>query len=311
MIMDIKIINPGPLTTVQDSGRFGYMNSGFSSSGALDLRSMILANIIVGNKRDEAVLEMTLLGITAKFNTDNVIALTGADMNPKINDTPIPMYESVKILKGDILSLGFAKTGCRSYIAFSGGLNIEPFMGSKSVNLKCNVGGGFGRKLLANDELKLIAPHKAFLQNKIDADTFTDKVELRVTLGPQADYFTKKGIKTLLSSDYKVTNQSDRMGCRLEGDFIEYKETVDIISDGIPLGAIQITSGGKPIIMLADRQTTGGYAKIATVISVDIPKLVQCKAGCTVFFTAISVKKAQKLYKKEEKYYIKVESSLK
>ncbi len=304
--MGISIITPGPLTTIQDSGRTGYMESGFSPSGALDLRSMKIANLLVGNPLDEAVLEVTLMGITAEFDSDAVIAITGAFMEPKIDGSPVPMYETIKVLKGSTLTMGFAIKGCRAYIAFGGGLSVDKVMGSKSLNLKCGIGGGFGRKLMAGDKIEFADSNWDFKKLSAKPDEYNEEILLRVVLGPQDDCFTKKGIRTFLNEPFTTTNQSDRMGSKLDGPFVEYIDKADIISDGIAFGAVQISPSGKPIIMLCDRQTTGGYTKIATVVSVDIPKLVQTKPGCKVRFKAVSVRKAQKLFVKEEKNITKV-----
>ncbi len=301
--MDIQIITPGALTTIQDYGRIGYADIGFSPSGAVDTEAMELGNILVGNKLGEAVFECTLFGPTIYFNRDNVIAITGADMNPKINDQEIPLNQAVTVKAGETLVLGFAAKGCRSYIAFSGGLRVEECFGSKSTNLKCEIGGYNGRALKANDELGFVNPvskltgmKQRFIEKSVGE---VGKVRnVRVVLGPQDDYFTELGLHTFENEIYKLSNDSNRMACKLVGPTIEGKQTMDIISDGISLGAIQVSSNGLPIIMLSDRQTTGGYAKIANVISIDIPVLAQCKPGDEITFKVISLKEAQKLYKK-------------
>lgn len=293
--MHIKIISPGPLSTIQDEGRFGYMSVGFSPSGAMDSRAMRIANILAGNNQTDGVIEMTLMGITAEFTCKTVIAITGADMEPEINGNPIPMYRSVAVEKGDILSMKLAKNGLRAYLAAAGGFDIEPVMGSMSTNLKCGIGGFNGRKLMAGDELPLRRSAELFSVGRRKSymgEEYPDSIEVRVIMGPQDDYFTENGIKTFLNSEYKVTDKSDRMGVRLSGDMIENKAGVDIISDGIVTGSIQIPPAGTPIIMMTDHQTTGGYAKIATVISTDIRKIAQAKPGTNLKFTAVSERKA-------------------
>ena len=303
---DIQIITPGALTTIQDYGRTGYGDIGFSPSGAVDFNAMEIANILVGNKPGEAVLECTLFGSTIRFNKNIVISITGADMNPKIGEHNISMNCAIAVKAGETLTLSFAAMGCRCYIAFAGGLKIEECYGSKSTNLKCAIGGFQGRALKAYDELNFANPvgHLGGISMRIykSGEKQEGKVrQIRVVLGPQDDYFTEEGIRTFETGVYKLSNDSNRMACKLVGPVIEGKQATDIISDGISLGAIQVSSNGQPMIMLSDRQTTGGYAKIATVISTDIPLLAQCKPGDEVSFHIISLKEAQKLYKKRIK----------
>lgn len=312
--MGIKIINPGPLSTIQDLGRIGYQSAGFSTSGALDRRAAILANLLIGNPKEEAVIEATLIGPMIEFTKENVIAITGGDFNPTLNGASVPLYEAITVRAGDTLMFGMPRRGCRSYIAFAGGLNIPKIMNSKSTNIKCEIGGYQGRALKAMDEIDFSAP-KSILSNmdkrrlpkEIEAlENREQIVNIRVVLGLQSDYFSKEMLETFFYEHYIVTNESDRMGCKLDGKPIESKTSVDIISDGVPFGGIQIPSNGKPIIMLSDRQTTGGYAKIGTVLSVDISKLVQCQVGTRIRFQEISLKEAQRLYKKEQKEYLKI-----
>ena len=291
----MKIIVPGPLSTIQDGGRFGYMSTGFGSGGAMDLYAMEQANILAGNDPKDGVIEMTMLGITAEFTCDTVIALTGADMAPTINGEPIPMYQSVQVYQGDRLAMGAAQSGMRGYLAVSGGFDIKPVMGSLSTNLKVKLGGFQGRKLLAGDQIPLRQPGSLEMLGacKTQPDNqYPDTVVVRVILGPQEDYFTQKGIDTFLRTRYNVSGQSDRMGVRLEGTPIENKNGVDIISDGIAYGSVQIPASGTPIIMMADRQTTGGYAKIATVITADLYKIAQARPGSGIRFRAVTEKEA-------------------
>lgn len=312
--MSIQIITPGALTTVQDYGRTGYGEIGFSPSGSVDASAMEIANILVGNKMGEGVLECTLFGSTLYFTCDNVVAVTGADMSPKINETVIPMNTAVTVKAGETLTLGFAAKGCRSYIAFAGGLQIEECFGSKSTNMKCAIGGLHGRALKANDEIQFVKPvavlpvmeKRSYPKADIEGSIKT----IRVVMGPQDDYFTEEGIKTFETETYKLTNDSNRMACKLSGPVIQSKQATDIISDGISLGSIQVSSNGQPMVMLSDRQTTGGYAKIATVISTDIPILAQCKPGDAIKFESITLKQAQKLYKKHYKAMIKFQNKM-
>ena len=295
--MSITVLNPGLLTTVQDQGRIGYQQFGVSVSGVMDPRSAALANILVGNDEKEAVLECTMMGPHLQFNQANCIAITGGDLMPTLDGKPIPNYTAVKVEAGQVLKFTMPKAGCRAFIAFAGGLDIPEVMGSRSTYMKAKIGGVEGRKLAKDDVIGFRAP-KAELKNmnfRSMASEFVPRKEytVRVVLGPQDDYFTDAGIQTFLSEVYSVTAEFDRMGCRLEGAVIQHKDGGDIISDGIAFGAIQVPSSGQPIIMLGDRQTTGGYTKIANVISADFRILAQLKQGDKVRFEKVTVKAAQ------------------
>lgn len=302
--MGIKILNPGLLTTVQDEGRFGFQKVGVTSSGALDRKAMETANILVGNAPGEAVLEMTLFGASLEFTDANTIAVTGGDFEPKLNGSPLPPYTAVAVGAGSTLTFGIAKSGCRAYVAFAGGLDVPVVMGSKSTNLKCGIGGYRGRKLAAGDEIPFTKPESDLpfpRLRQLQPEPYPEILTLRVVPGPQDDAFTETGIRTFFSEIYTVTNKSDRMGSTLDGPAVEFKTGADIISDGIPLGAVQIPANGKPIVMLADHQTTGGYTKIGTVITPDLSAFAQRKPGERVRFEPISIQEAQKLCRKERK----------
>ena len=296
--MSVKIIQPGALTTVQDLGRSGYQESGMQPCGVMDQRSYKIANTLVGNHSGEAVLELSLFGGSYQFDSPCILALTGADMSPSLNRKPCPMNRAVHIAAGDMLTFGFAKSGCRTYLAVSGGIDVPPVMGSRSTNLKCRIGGFYGRALQAGDVLPVGRDDSGFEELKnlwYSQPEYSDHVTLRVVEGPQADYFTSSGLDTFYSEAYTVTQESDRMGCRLDGPAITSCHGSDIISDGIVFGSIQITSAGRPIILMADRQTTGGYAKIGTVCTADLPVIAQCQPGTVIHFKKISVEEAQKL----------------
>lgn len=301
--MGFRVLKGGMLTTIQDFGRNGYQSQGFSVGGALDVRSFKLANMLLDNPENEAVLEITLIGPELEFTASTIIAITGGDFSPTINGQPAPMYTAIGINKGDILKFGGARTGTRCYVAFSGYLKAPVVMGSRSTSLKSHIGGFKGRKLEAGDYVEERIKRRYlpfFLSRKLPAPDYEgDDGVLRVVMGPQDDLISPQGIETFLNSEYTITSEFDRMGCRLDGPIIAPKKTSDIISDGIALGAIQVPSAGKPIILLADRQTTGGYAKIATMISVDIPRLVQKKTDEKIRFKAVTVQEAQRLYLQE------------
>ena len=301
--MGIIVLNSGMKTTIQDRGRYGYQSSGFSVSGVMDRRSATLANFLVGNEPGEPVIEFVLTGPEISFTKDTIIALTGGDFHPRVNGNPVENYCAIEIRKGDRLSLPFAKTGSYGYLAIANGLEIEKIMGSFSTNTRVHIGGFKGRPLENGDSIPFARSRKQdenALVRRMKPEVFEEtKVELRVVLGPEEDSFTKKGIETFLSNEYTLTSQIDRMGYRLEGEEIEHKASADIITNGIAFGAVQVPAHGNPIIMLADRQTTGGYTKIANIISVDIYRLVQLREGDSVTFSEVSPEEAQRIYKSE------------
>ena len=310
--MSITIRNGGLLTTVQDLGRVGYQQYGVPASGVMDRRSCRIANMLAGNDDSAAVLEATLVGPALEFGEDCFIAVTGGNMSPSLNGVPLPMYRAVEVKRGDVLSFGRNISGCRAYIAVSGGFNTEPVMGSRSTYLKGHLGGYKGRKLEKGDSIEIGAHVHVSLSGRATVqETFNESpIVLRVVRGPQDDCFTDEGIHTFFSAEYVLTPEFDRMGCRLQGEIIEHNGGADIISDGIAFGAVQVPSHGNPIIMMADRQTTGGYTKIANVITVDLPKIAQAKAGDKVVFREVSVEEAQRLYVAEENFLAGLRRSL-
>ena len=307
--MGVTVIKPGVCTTVQDRGRYGYMGSGFSPSGVMDRRAFRIANLLVDNDDNAPVLEFCLAGPTLRFTTNTFIAITGADFNPTLNGKPIPMYMAVLVKRGSVLSFTAPRKGVYGYLAIAGNsLAVPEVMGSRSTNLKCAIGGWKGGKLTTGDYLPFATKNVVFLPNlashmiDYDSDFYqwdADEITLRVVPGPQDDMFTEEGQHTFYSETYHTTPQCDRMGFRLDGPAIDTVDGSDIISDGIAFGAVQVPNHGRPIIMLADRQTTGGYAKIGTVATADIPKLVQCAPGRAIRFERVSVQEAQDLYRAE------------
>ena len=306
--MSIEILSPGLLSTIQDLGRFGFQESGFAPSGASDSLSMKRANALVGNDPGEAVLEMMLLGITAYFRAACVIALTGADMSPKLNGGNIENGCAIRVEPGDVLELSGTSDGMGCYLAVAGGFDLPAVMGSRSTGLRFGMGGFQGRRLAQGDMLPLRRP----VPDLEDLDrrrlssrpVFGRHIVLRAVPGPQDYMFSAAELKGFFSHPYSVTNATDRMGIRLEGEPIVPKSSSDIISDGTAFGAIQVPTGGQPIILMADRQTTGGYAKIATVITADLPRAAQMRPGCTVRFMAVTVEEAQDILAMENKAFL-------
>lgn len=312
----MEVCNAGLLTTVQDIGRTGYASRGFRENGACDKYAMRLANMLAGNEPDRtAVLECTFQGPVLRFSSDTVIAVTGADMEPAVNGQQIPRYTACPVKAGDVLKLHTAVCGLRAYLAVAGGFLVSPVMGSYSTDLQCGLGGFHGRALqegdiletqekasarLAGRSISAAAPWLRQPSNPYRIMGGSRTVMLRVVPGPQEDAFTIEGMQTFERNLFCLTANSDRMACKLEGPPIETKNGSDIISDGIVEGSVQIAADGQPIVMLADHQTTGGYAKIGTVISVDIPALAQLKPGDYVAFKFVEYEEALRAYRQEQ-----------
>lgn len=312
---NVKVIIPGIYTTVQDYGRIGYQKFGIATTGVMDEYSYAMANALVGNERGAAALELTYFGPMLKFEEDMVIAVAGANMSPKIDNEPINMHESHLVQAGSTLSFGKLKNGVRAYLAFGGEIDVPIVNGSKSTLVKSKIGGYEGRPLKSKDELNIIVNKDAVAGKVLDPEYYPiiDKFNvMRAVLGPQDDYFTAKGInKFFRSGGYTLTKSLDRMGIRLDGAVLESKGGADIVSDGTVMGTVQVPSDGLPIILMADRQTTGGYTKIATIIREDIAKIAQMGALDKLCFEEVSLHDAQVLYGKFEEKIIAAIDSLK
>jgi antagonist of KipI len=306
----IDVVDGGLLTTVQDLGRFGYQRYGVPTSGALDPWSLRVANRLVGNPDGAAGLEITLVGPRLEFRAEAVIAVTGADLGARVDHRPIGRWESVAVRAGAALSFAGPQDGVRAWLAIAGGIDVPTVLGSRSTYTRSKLGGVDGRALKDGDVLDAcgdcsVLDGPRHLPAAL-RPSWGHSHALRVVLGPQDDRFTPAGIGTFLSSAYTVTPQSDRMGYRLSGPAIEHRRGPDIVSDGTPFGAVQVAGDGAPIVLLADRGTAGGYTKIATVISADIPKLAQAAAGDTVTFEAVSLEAAHEALRERETWLERV-----
>ena len=311
----IEVISSGLLTTVQDLGRRGYQRYGIPVCGALDPVSLRIANILVGNPEGEAGLEITALGPTVGFTSDSVFAVVGANFRPEVDGREVRTWESVKVSAGSVLSIGTASDGLRAYLAVAGGIDVPLVMNSRSTDLKGEFGGFDGRALRDGDSLSVgHSPHvsdwpETSLPVGISRQpTYGQEFEIRVVLGPQDGEFTESGVNAMLTSEYTVSADSDRMGYRLEGTDIAHRDGADIVSDGSALGSIQVPGSGQPIILLADRGTTGGYTKIATVIGPDIGLLTQAMPGAKLHFSAVSVEEAHQLLRDQEEMIREIKS---
>ena len=307
----VKVIKKGLETSVQDyPGRIGTLNLGFPSSGPMDSWSFRLANVLVENKPGAAALECQFMGPTLKFDSNRTIAITGADMSPKIDGTPVPLWESIEIKKDQTLEMSFATIGARSYIAFSGGINTNPWLGSRSTFHKAGVGGIEGKAIQDGQKIPL-NKSKLVGKNKINKTSIpilstNKKWSVEVVKGPNDDWVDEKGHKMFLSSNWKLQSKSDRTGYRLEGPKWSFTEKAtnkglehgtfpsNIIDQGYPMGAINL-AGQTPIILVNDGPSMGGFIVPYTVPSASFWKLGQAKPGDIFNFKEISVEKAQEL----------------
>ena len=301
--MKLKIQSPGPLTSVQDLGRWGHQDIGMPVSGAMDASALVRGNILLGNPDNSAALEMTMTGPTVLFEGNGAITITGGDLQPKLNNNPVENWTVIAVKSGDILSFsGVCGKGFRAYLCVSGGIDVPLVMGSRSTYMKAKIGGLEGRKLAKDDVLQTgeNTNYKIGVTCPENLRPDYSNAPLRTVLGPQDDYIKPEGIKTFFSTEYKLSSSSDRMGSRMESDkIIEHVKGPDIVSDAIPMGAVQIPGQGLPIVMMADRQTTGGYVKIGVVHALDVARLSQFMPGSPVKFTEITQEQGIEISKSE------------
>lgn len=283
----LRVLAAGPLTTLQDGGRAGWLRFGVPGSGALDPRALAIANLLVGNRRDAGALEMTLAGGAFAVEDGAVrIALAGADMALTIDGAAAAPGRSHTARAGAVLRIGAARAGARAYLAASGGFAAEPVFGSVATHLRSGIGG---RALKAGDVLALAGAAPDGPELSLGAPPPPHHPRVRIVPGPQGDCFTADALATLTSGEYRMSARSDRMGARLEGPRLAHETGFNIISDGVAPGSIQVPGNGQPIVLLADRQTTGGYPKIATIISADLPAFGQLRPGDRVRFEAVTL----------------------
>lgn len=304
-VMEVKAA--GPLTTIQDLGRFGFGRYGVAPSGALDSLAMRIANLLVDNPEEEAVLEITLPGFTATVLTEAVMAVAGADLGWHRNDQPLGMWQSHRFHEGDTIAFRELNSGCRAYLSVGGGWEVPDIMGSKSTNLSSGFGGLDGRPLQRGDVLWSASPQlflgaggRKFDLNAVPA--YRGYWELRVVLGPQDDHFSAAAQDLFLNADYRVSVHSDRTGIRLLGAPIPAKEGMaeSILSEGVVAGTVQIPGDGQPIILLGET-VSGGYRKIVTVITADLHLLGQVLPDEHIRFQAVTMRAArQALWRLEE-----------
>lgn len=294
--MLLHVETPGMLSSFQDGGREGYRAFGLPAAGAMDPRALAVANILVGNKRETAVLELTLLGANLRIEGAGVLALAGADLGAELNGWPLPSTGSFAVQDGDRLRFGGPKSGCRAYLAAAGGYRLSAVMGSCSTYTRGAIGGFEGRALRKGDVVETAAFSEAPRYIGPLPPRLTEHLQpqhrVRVIWGPQDDFFDEENQQLFLSHEWQVANDADRMGYRLGGAVLRHKDRKEIVSDGVLAGAIQVPGHGEPIVLLADAQTTGGYPKIATVISADLGLFGQLLPGDRFRFRAVDQSEA-------------------
>jgi len=302
--MTIRVVRPGFFTTVQDVGRYGYAHLGISPAGAADALSLRIANLLVGNEEHTPALEMTLLGATLEFDGDAIVAITGADCDCKIGQDRVLANAAVEVLAGTVLQCGSLTTGARAYLAVHGGVDVPLVMGSASTSVAAHFGGFQGRRLQKGDvlrvrkhnELSVRALHRGTL------DRLYGSGALRVTKGAQQDWFAPEALAKLYSGTYIVSEQSDRTGLRLKGEAMHPRERAELLTDGIPLGAIQVPQDGQPIILFVDQQTTGGYPKIANLVAADMHRVGQLRPRDEVRFAEVTIAEAVQALREQEQW---------
>jgi antagonist of KipI len=295
---------PGLLTTVQDLGRLGFGPFGVSPSGAADPVALRLGNLLVGNQPGAAALEMTLLGGSFVFPQGAVIALTGADFDARIDGSAAGLWRTYEIAPGGKLSLGPARDFARGYLAVAGGLQVPPFLGSASTHLLSGLGGYEGRALRKGDVLSIGKPARKFQERTISRTALfalKPSTILRVTDGPQMHLFFENYKQKFFRSAFRVSESTDRSGVRLDGPRLESNLPAEMVSEGVPLGAVQVPPSGQPIVLGVEQQTTGGYPKIANVIGVDLHRLGQLRPRVEIRFEQSSLAVARSLWIKQER----------
>lgn len=319
--MSIKVLRPGLLTTLQDLGRYGFQRYGVIVSGAMDQFSLRIANLLLGNKENSACLEITMMGPSLLIQKDTLISICGGNLSPKIDGYPVPQWRPVYVKEGSIVEFGACISGCRAYLAVAGGFDIQEVMGSKSTYLRAEIGGFQGRSLKENDILgfnkcsdeginiikKLSSMNQSsyfaapnwFVSTEI-LPKYNSNPIIRIIHGGEFEKFSAESRELFFTSEFQITPQSDRMGYRLKGPTLELSQPLEMISEAVSFGTIQVPPDGNPIVLLADRQTTGGYPKIAQIASVDLPLVAQIKPGEKIRFKEISIEEAQMLYIQRE-----------
>jgi len=307
------VLAPGGYTTIQDKGRYGYQQMGIPVSGVLDAFAFQTANLLVGNFKNAAALEITVMGPRLEIAVEADIAVTGAEIGMTLNAQPVKGWKSFSVNPRDILDIQQVRSGCRAYLAVSGGIDVPEVMGSRATYVGGKIGGYHGRVLKAGDVIKCGQAKRPARVREVPADMiplYPSDIVIRAIPGPQDDFF-REGLEILFQSDFMVSTKADRMGYRLQGPNVELKKGMpkSIISEPTMPGGVQIPADEQPIILMVE-QTVGGYTKIVTVISVDLPKVAQATPGDTIRFEKVSLETAHSLYQEQLKQLRDLEDRL-
>ena len=299
-----SVLTPGGYTTIQDQGRIGYQHMGIPVTGALDAFAFRCANLLLANPENAAVMEITVMGPRLEIMAEAVLAVTGAEIGMTLNDQATETWASFRVKPGDVLDIQQVKSGCRAYLAVNGGIDVPDVMGSRSTYVGGNIGGYHGRLLQAGDIIKCGRSKSPAVARKMPPDmipSYPQELTVRAIPGPQDDFF-QEGLQVLFESDFMVSTKADRMGYRLQGPPVKVHEGMpkSIISEPTMPGGVQIPPDEQPIILMVE-QTVGGYTKIATVVSVDLPRVAQATPGDTLRFKKISLEAAHDLYRAQQK----------
>lgn len=317
----LKIRKGGLQTSVQDLGRSGFQKYGVIASGVMDPVAHRLANLLVGNDEQFATLEISLVGPQIQFTEDTVIALCGGDLSPKVDGTPIQMWRMLVVQKDSTLTFGEPRIGARCYLAVAGGIQVEELMGSRSTYLRAGIGGFQGRSLTKSDEIHTgeTTPiqRKALERNSdnefdwlIPPVRYFEEPMIRMIKGKQFELFNDSSKERIFTEAFHVSGNSDRMGYRLNGPNLSLENPTELISEAVAFGSVQVPSDGNPIVLMADRQTTGGYPKIGQVASVDLPLIAQLKQGQGLRFKEISLADAQQRLIEQEQHIREIKASI-
>ncbi len=318
--MSLRIVTGGLQTTVQDLGRIGLQRSGIPVSGVMDRLAHRIGNMLVGNDENAATLEASLLGPAITFEQPQLIALTGGDLGATINGNEVPGWHAISVPEGATLRCGQPREGCRSYIAVAGGIDVPLVFGSRSTYLRAQFGGCDGRSLRSGDVLHIGTPSAASgnIRRALGGTgsatvagrwsiassirpRYTDDPVVRLIPGAHHDLLDDESHDRLTAATYIISASSDRMGYRLGGVALTLREPVELLSEGVAFGTVQLPPGGEPIVLMADHQTTGGYPRIGEVASVDLPLIAQLKPGDRLRFRLITVAEAQAAYLAQER----------
>ncbi|GHA55609.1 5-oxoprolinase subunit C family protein [Pontibacter akesuensis] len=319
--MGITVHKPGLLTTVQDLGRYGYQKQGVIVGGAMDKLALRLANLLLGNEKNAAALEITQQGPELAFEQETLIALGGADLSASINGERVYLWRPVLVKAGSVLSFGKPLVGNYAYLAVAGGLAVPEVIGSRATYLRAGIGGLEGRALRSGDvlhagepnELNRLVLSRLLLRDEQTAftvaswfpepellPTYKPNPVLRALRGSEYTLFTENSQNYIWNEKFSVTIQSDRMGLRLQGAILALEQEAELLSTAVSFGAVQVPAEGSPIVLMADSQTTGGYPHIAQVISADLPQLAQVQPTKTIRFEEVTLEEAQRLYIQQE-----------